>query len=476
MIFVKADTNIIHVPTHYLTIQEAINNADPGDTIFVHQGVYYENIVANKSVSLVGEDKDLTIIDGNGTSSVIFIQANNVCVKNFTLRKSGALLYDSGIRIERSSGNVISNNIISSNYEGISLIIASSNNVISGNIISNNYDGISLFPSSNNVISGNIISNNYGGITLIASSNNVISGNTIALNDYCGISILSSINNIIYRNNFNNTVQVQSDSSINVWNYGFEGNYWSDYIGQDMNGDGIGENPYIIDANNQDDHPLLGTFFEFEVVLKKNVYDMTIISNSTISDFKFEIGSETGNKIIRFNIIGEDNTTGFCRVMIPIELMNNTFIIFVDDEEISPVILEITNETHVYLYFTYNHTSQVISIISSRMQYLYNELLLRYAMLQVDLYNLNLTYSELLNRYDILFFNYTQLLNNYNELNASYQKHLIHYNENVSNFQNLIYIFAALTAIFIITTVYLSKHVHANIQIRTKVLEDQSKC
>jgi parallel beta-helix repeat protein len=465
----------------------------------VHKGVYYENIVANKSVSLVGEDKNLTVIDGNGTSSVIFILADNVRVENFTLRKSGIFPYDSGIRIERSRGNLISNNIISNNYDGISLFSSSSDAVISGNIISNNYGGItliassdavisgniisnnykyggiSLFSSSNNVISGNIISNNYGGISLSSSSNNVISGNTIALNGYCGISILYSSNNIVYRNNFNNTVQVQSDS-INVWNYGFEGNYWSDYIGRDMNGDGIGDNPYIIDANNQDDHPLLGMFFEFEAVLKKNVYGVTIISNSTISDFKFEIGLETGNKIIRFNIIGEDNTTGFCRVMIPIELMNNTFVIFVDDEEISPVILDITNETYVYLYFTYNHTPQVISIISSKMQYLYNELLLRYAMQQVDLYNLNLTYSELLNRYDILFFNYTQLLNDYNELNASYQKHLIHYNENVSNFQNLIYIFAALTAIFIITTVYLSKHVHANIQIRTKVLEDQSKC
>lgn len=453
IIFVKADTDIIHVPTQYPTIQEAINRANPGDTIFVHQGVYYENIVANKSVSLVGEDKNLTIIDGNGTSSVIFILANNVGVKNFTLRRSGILFYDNGIRIERSSGNVISNNIISSNY-----------------------GGISLFLSGNNVISGNIISNNYGGISLFSSSNNVISGNTIALNGYRGISILYSIDNVIYRNNFNNTVQVESDSSINIWNYGFEGNYWSDYVGQDMNGDGIGENPHVINGNNQDDHPLMGMFFEFEVVLIKKVYDVTIISNSTISDFKFEIGSETGNKIIRFNVIGEDNTAGFCRVMIPIELMNNTFITFVDEEEISPVILEITNETYVYLYFTYNHTPQVISIISSRMQYLYNELLLRYAMQQVDLYNLNLTYSELLNRYNILFFNYTQLLNDYNELNASYQKHLIHYNENVSNFQNLIYIFAALTAIFIITTVYLSKHVHANIQIRTKVLEDQSKC
>jgi pectin methylesterase-like acyl-CoA thioesterase len=48
----------------YVTIQEAINNASAGDTVYVYEGHYYENIVVNKSISLTGEDRDNTIIDG----------------------------------------------------------------------------------------------------------------------------------------------------------------------------------------------------------------------------------------------------------------------------------------------------------------------------------------------------------------------------------------------------------------------------
>ncbi len=260
-------------------------------------------------------------------------------------------------------------------------------------------------------------------------------------------------------------MQVQT-ASINIWNYNFEGNYWGDYAGQDVNGDGIGDNPHVIDDINHDDYPLMGMFSYFEVGQLKKVHEVTIISNSTISDFRFEVGLETGNKIISFNITGNYSTAGFCRVMIPTELMNYTFVTFVDEEEISPVTLEITNEVHVYLYFTYNHSSQVVTIISSKTRYLYNELLLKYGVLQAESYNLNLTYYELLDRYDIFLFNYTQLLNEYNELNASYQKHLIQYNENMRNFQNLIYVFASLAAIFVITTIYLSRHVHVNIKTR----------
>jgi len=56
--------------------------------------------------------------------------------------------------------------------------------------------------------------------------------------------------------------------SANIWDDGFPsgGNYWSDYIGVDLYGglsqnetgsDGIGDTPYIIDANNQDNYPLI---------------------------------------------------------------------------------------------------------------------------------------------------------------------------------------------------------------------------
>jgi parallel beta-helix repeat protein len=121
----------------------------------------------------------------------------------------------------------------------------------------------------------NITAHNYVGIWLDSSSGNSISGNNITDNDYgvyfgeYGYVSVGSFNNTIYHNNFrNNTKQVYDISwdypqdivpSINVWDDGYPsgGNYWSDYNGTDANHDGIGDTPYIIDANNTDNYPLM---------------------------------------------------------------------------------------------------------------------------------------------------------------------------------------------------------------------------
>jgi len=459
-ISVKADPKILYVDDDnvtgfwdgtkehpYQNITNALEHAIDGDTIFVHEGIYYENVSVNENVSLVGEDRDSTIVDGNGTGSVISITVNNVSIKGFTVKGSGMLPYDSGIFLdEYSIGNDVSHNTLT-----------------------NNNNGIGLYYSSNNIVSGNTLTNNNNGIGLYYSSNNIVSGNTLTNNNYGMYSTPHSSNNTIHCNNFNNTHQVWTDL-MNIWDDGNEGNYWSDYTGQDLDGDGIGDNPYVIDVNNQDRYPLMGMFSDFSVALQRETYHVTTICNSTISDFKFEIGLDTGSKIIRFNATGKDSTVGFCRVMIPTELMNYPFIVLVDVEEIALTLLDISDETYVYLYFIYIHSSHTITIISSKTLYLYNELIDKHAKLQIDLYNVNTTYYDLLNNYGILLDNYSQLQKSYLELNSSYQKQLLNYSKNVQNIQSLTYIFAAATAIFIITTIYLSKRAHAS---KTKVFEKE---
>mgnify|MGYP003887738503 CR=1 FL=1 len=49
----------IVVPDDYPSIQSAINAADSGDEIYVKSGIYYENLIINKSISLIGEDLSL---------------------------------------------------------------------------------------------------------------------------------------------------------------------------------------------------------------------------------------------------------------------------------------------------------------------------------------------------------------------------------------------------------------------------------
>jgi parallel beta-helix repeat protein len=480
-------------PADFNNIQEAINNANSSDTIFVHNGVYYENVVVNKTVTLIGEDNNSTIVDGNKAETVIHITANNVTMKNFTIRKSGMYPY-SGILVENCIGVVINNSIVVSNYEGIDLLY-SFNNVICNNTISNNYLGVYLYSSNNNVLSDNTISsNNYHGVYLYSSNNNTISGNTISSNNYDGVYFYSSTdnvlsgntissnnyhgvyfthssdNNTIYHNNFNNTIQALSEST-NSWDNGGEGNYWSDYNGQEQNVDGIGDTPYFIDTVNRDNYPLMGMFHAFYITLKSETYSVSIISNSTIHMFQFQIGVETGNKIIYFNLLGRNGTAGFCRILIPIRLMEYPHIVLVNSMEIVPIVLNVSDDEHACLYFTYVDTSNNVAIISSETLHLYLQLLSEYLGLLTDLHDLNVTYFNLLGNYSVFLYNYSQLQESLDALNKSYLQHLLDYSNQIQNNQNLTYIFAASTAIFIITTIYLSKKAHANRRFKFKPAE-----
>jgi len=184
-----------------------------------------------------------------------------------------------GIWLGYSSNNSISGNrIIGQTTYGIWLT-HSSNNSISGNSITNNYFGIPLEPFSNyNSITGNNIADNYYGLRLYECSYNNISGNNMTGNGFFGFSITQRSNyNVIYHNNFiGNAHQiVKHEGSGNTWDdsYPSGGNYLSDYNGEDLyrgsyqnetGSDGIGDTPYIIDADNRDRYPLMQPYVPFE--------------------------------------------------------------------------------------------------------------------------------------------------------------------------------------------------------------------
>ena len=72
---------------NYSSIQDAIDKASDGDTVFVFNGIYYENVrIMQKSINLIGEDKNLTIIDANYSEyPILIVSSNNVRVSGFTL-------------------------------------------------------------------------------------------------------------------------------------------------------------------------------------------------------------------------------------------------------------------------------------------------------------------------------------------------------------------------------------------------------
>ena len=70
-------------------IQDGIDAADPGYTIFVYSGTYSENVVVNKTINLIGEDKNTTIIDGGYIGDVIHISKDWVNISGFSIKNSG---------------------------------------------------------------------------------------------------------------------------------------------------------------------------------------------------------------------------------------------------------------------------------------------------------------------------------------------------------------------------------------------------
>ena len=114
----------------YQYIQDAVDNASAGDTIFVYNGTYPGNIAIRISIELIGENRDTTIIDRYDQGGGLDIFSDNCIIKGFTILNTHI-----GIHI-KSSNNIISNNLIFNNFDGIH-IAGGINNTISNNIISN---------------------------------------------------------------------------------------------------------------------------------------------------------------------------------------------------------------------------------------------------------------------------------------------------------------------------------------------------
>ena len=142
-------------PNNYSSIQQAIEDAQYNDTIYVYHGIYYEMVLINKPLQLVGENKTTTILEGNGTRDIITIIANYVTVTGFTIRNGHF-----NILVNHSSYGTITGNNIGSGLHGVSVQNGCRLLTISKNSFQENVYGIRLFSSTEVTISNNSL-NSY---------------------------------------------------------------------------------------------------------------------------------------------------------------------------------------------------------------------------------------------------------------------------------------------------------------------------
>ena len=185
-------------PGNYTRIQDAIDNASNGDTVFVYDdsSPYHEHIVINTSVSLIGEDRNTTIIQGNNFGDSVIEVNVNASISELTIEKYNH--ESTGIYVRSYYIYcTIDNNIIRNCYAGIAL---TNFNIVQNNEIYNCTKGIAGYDSSN-IIKHNIIHNNsWYGIIFYIGSNNVITQNIITHNAESGIGFLYPQENLISNN------------------------------------------------------------------------------------------------------------------------------------------------------------------------------------------------------------------------------------------------------------------------------------
>jgi parallel beta-helix repeat protein len=333
-------------PGNYTLIQDAIDAAFPWDMIYVYSGTYYEHLTIPKRLSLIGEDKTTTIIDGSGTSTVVRISDDGVVFTGFTVRNSGTGFGDeglylgmvqnchiegnivnnteTGIFLRNSHYNTIANNTVQNSDDGIYLSVSDHNTVTYNDVSSIALLGINVGGSAYNVVSHNHASSGWEALSVYGSNNNTVTNNT-AVNSDVGLSIVSSA----YTMAFNNTL-TGNEYGIQIW-YDYNNTIAHNSISQSAK---VGIYPYKTDNNTIENNSVLDNKWGMYLYVSDNI---TIRSNkvslNTDDGIYLEYSNSstiTGNDITSNGDIGCYISSSFNNKVYHNNLLDNSIFDAVD--------------------------------------------------------------------------------------------------------------------------------------------------
>jgi parallel beta-helix repeat protein len=334
-------------------ITSALEHASANDTIYVYNGTYSERVIVDKSISLIGEgEKAKTTIISDSNNSTVYVSANNVTISGFEIVTDlpglgWGIIFDNSshstisgnvvdvwmyaILVEGGSRNkILDNRVVRSCLEAGLKLLNSGNNIVTGNNLTNCHYAFIMEGSNHNYVAFNNLSAHMGCSVIIwKSNNNSIVGNDIrydmATTVGQHISFTESNDNLLYRNNFLSYeghigVWLDEVSVNNIWDDGYPsgGNYWSNYAGVDLytgpyqnetGSDNIGDTPYVISVNNEDNYPLMIPYPCIHSVAVKDVRpSKTVIGQNFTTRIPVDIANE-GHFIENLNMTIYANTT-----------------------------------------------------------------------------------------------------------------------------------------------------------------------
>jgi len=188
-------------PGNYTRIQDAINDSQDGDTVFVFPGTYNETIEIRTAICLMGGDINTTIIQdvSNYTTwYTVTVDHQNVTITGFTIK---GLQAPYALGLIKGYSTIKGNTIISKIYTWWSNNNSLVDNKIIGHVI---VDGF-----------GNVLDHNYiesGWPLELALSNNTLSNNTFIST---GLQAYGGVGNIVVNNTVNGKPLVYLDQVSN---------------------------------------------------------------------------------------------------------------------------------------------------------------------------------------------------------------------------------------------------------------------